>query len=154
VRKSNHYPFLKFNTTHNKRFELDRLICVGLVLFGADGAQIEVTKDNYKNYVKVDNWYSPANVSDYYQKMLMFDNIKMFEVSEEVTQITLVLVGCNYPGTTITGFGIRTQYPCKPIRDEVLNLPAVPDNGYAGAKVCVNGALYIHNGTAWCPITA
>ena len=70
-------------------------------------------------------------------------------MSSEVVKVGIVYLSTVYAEKTVNCFDIRTEYPCKPMADEVVTVSALPTNGYIGAKVNYNGGLYIYNGSAW-----
>jgi len=148
VKGKTNAAFYKFDTKKNKRFELDGLNSVFLSVYN-DAGQITLTDENWKQYIKAEYGGVPA-ASTLYGGIIQFTKTLAFEVSADVTQVKIAFKETTYNTNKITGFGIRTMYPCNPIRNEVMALSALPTaGGYPGAKVTVNGALYIHNGTEW-----
>lgn len=136
----NYRAMLAFDTATNKRFEFPGGAYAQINVYDANG-RVELTADNYNQYVKVD-WNHSPYTTVYYGKGIQFGG-NGFVVSDDVIKVEIVYLG------TISRIAIRTEYPCKPIGDEILTVSALPSNGYIGARVIYNGTLYIYNGTEW-----
>lgn len=141
-------PVFVFDTTKNKKFEFGgKKPEIRVNLFDING-KISLTTDNISQYLIADQTTVPY-VNNGYGNGVALLSPYGFEVSEEVVRIELVYYRDHYGSEGITGFDIRTEYPCYPIRDEILTLPQLPDNGYVGAKIICNGNLYTYDGTKW-----
>jgi hypothetical protein len=145
-------PVFIFDTTKNKRFEFTVDTEVQVNIYDING-RVTLTNENVRQYILVDRAVAPSVNTNYGGGVRLNGSTFLgFEVSEEVVKIELVYLGGEFGIAGVTGFNIRTEYPCYPIRDEILTVPSIPTNGYIGAKVIYNGALHIYNGTEWKPI--
>ena len=141
-------PVFIFDTTKNKKFEFGgNRPQIRVNLFDVNG-KISLTEENISQYLIADQITVPF-VNGAYGNGVALESPYGFEVSEEVVRIELVYYRDFYGSDGITGFDIRTEFPCYPIRDEILTIPSLPENGYIGARVICNGNLYTYNGTAW-----
>jgi hypothetical protein len=142
-------PVFVFDTIKNKRFEFTVDTGVQINVYDANG-RVTLTSENVGKYVLADRAV-PSKVSEPYGGGARLDGSTFlgFEVSEEVIKIELVYLGGDAGIAGVTGFNIRTEYPCYPIRDEILTVPSIPENGYLGARILYNSDLYVYNGTEW-----
>ena len=140
----NRRPCFTFDTTLNKRFELSNTMNVYVSCYDADGNAIVLTTDNMDSYVESNAKSTNINVNYGNGAAAYLLNVTEFSVSDEIKRIILVLVT-----SPISSLDIRTEYPCPPIRNDILTLSALPTNGYIGAKVIYSGALYMYNGSEW-----
>ena len=143
------YPVFEFDTTKNKRFNTSALPYFRVGLYNKDGRVIptEETLSKYIKYEKLGG--NPTINTNLFGGCIAFSQCTCFEVSEEITKIDIAIVEGADGSAGYSHFDIRTEYPCKPIRNEILTVSALPSNGYIGASVIFNGALYIYNGTEW-----
>lgn len=144
---SNRRPCFTFDTTKNKRFELPEGPDIVVVLYDADG-RIPVTEDTVSTYIKVDYTAAPV-IGANYGGGARLRAAKGFEVSGQVVKVDIVYMSSVYSQTTVNCFDIRTEYPCRPMMDDILTVSALPDNGYLGARVSYGGGLYTYDGTKW-----
>lgn len=144
----NYRPVFVFDTTKNKKFEFGgnkTPVCINL--YSANG-KIVLADEDIPQYVKADQITAPRwNIN--FGGGVYLNASYGFEVSEEVIRIELVYLDSGSGIGGIANFDIRTEYPCYPIRDKILTVPAIPSNGYLGAEIIYNGDLYIYNCTEW-----
>lgn len=137
---SNYRVFLEFDTTKNKTFAFPAAgVIIGV--HTADG-KVELTADSYEDYITLSGTVTNAGYTSYGGGV--WATATGFTVSDTVVQVDLTIMD-----TALTGFDIRTECPCFPIRDEILTVSALPSNGYMGGNVIYNGVLYIYNGSEW-----
>ena len=139
-------PVFVFDTTKNKRFEFGNDPVLQVNVYDING-RISLTDENVSQYVLVDD--GTQIFHEGFGGGVRLNNSIGFVVSEDVVQIELVYLKDAYETTGITGFDIRTEFPCYPIRDEILTVTTLPSNGYVGARVIYNGDLYVYNGMEW-----
>ena len=149
----NYRPVFVYDTTQNKKFEFGgHRPSIQVNLFDVNGRVIPAEED-ISLYVKANKITLPK-INDLFGGGIQLLATYGFEVSDEIVKVEIVLLGSDYDNdanevTPVTNIDIRTEFPCYPIRDEILTLPQLPDNGYVGAKIICNGNLYIYNGTEW-----
>lgn len=141
-------PVFIFDTTKNKKFEFGgKAPQIQVNMFDLNG-RIVLTEDNITQYIIIDQTTLPT-LSTAFGGGVALNTSYGFEVSDEVVRIELIYRNDYYGSEGITFFDIRTEHPCYPIRDEILTVSSIPDNGYLGAKILYNGDLYVYNGTEW-----
>lgn len=141
-------PVFIFDTTKNKKFEFGgKAPQIQVNMFDLNG-RIVLTEDNITQYIIIDQTTLPI-LSTTFGGGVALNTSYGFEVSDEVVRIELIYRNDYYGSEGITFFDIRTEHPCYPIRDEILTVSSIPENGYLGARIVYNGDLYIYNGTEW-----
>ena len=140
-------PVFEFDTTKNKRFGQSCEYGAMITVY-TEAGKVELTEENYSNYIKTTHPFEYGHqfngISQWYNKGAMFMALKEFEVSEDVVKVEIIYT--NFTGKELY---ILTERPVKPDIDDILPVTALPTNGYTGAKISVNGALYIYNGAEW-----